>query len=182
MIAEPTTLPGVLVVQSPVHADERGFFTEVFQEHGFHALGLPTHFAQDSHSRSRGHVLRGLHYQLANPQGKLVRVVHGTIFDVAVDVRRTSPCFGQWVGVTLEGGDGRQIWVPAGFAHGFLVLSEFADVTYKSTSLYDAASSRSIRWNDPDIGIRWPLPISVQPILSATDAAAVRLSAADCFD
>jgi dTDP-4-dehydrorhamnose 3,5-epimerase len=176
VIAETTALPGVLVVRTPVHGDARGFFTEVFREDGFEALGLPTRFAQDNHSRSSRHILRGLHFQLEQPQGKLVRPVTGTIFDVAVDIRRSSPCYGKWVGVTLEAGDGRQIWVPPGFAHGFLVLSESADVTYKCTTIYHAASNRVIRWDDPEIGVEWPLPVGATPVLSGVDAAAPRLS------
>jgi dTDP-4-dehydrorhamnose 3,5-epimerase len=172
MIVEQTELPGVVVVRSPVHRDGRGFFTEVFHEDRFAELGLPTHFAQDSHSRSAKGVLRGLHLQLENPQGKLVRATTGTIFDVAVDVRSSSPHHGKWVGVTLDAGDGRQLWIPPGFAHGFFVLSELADVTYKCTTVYHPESTRSIRWNDPDIGIEWPIESGAAPLLSATDVAA----------
>jgi dTDP-4-dehydrorhamnose 3,5-epimerase len=159
-----------------VHRDSRGFFTELYREDGCQAIGLPTRFAQDNHSRSSRNVLRGLHFQLEQPQGKLVGAASGTIFDVAVDIRRSSPQYGQWVGVTLEAGDGRQVWIPPGFAHGFLVLSESADVIYKCTTVYHAASSRAIRWDDPEIGVEWPLPIGATPVLSNADAAAPRLS------
>jgi dTDP-4-dehydrorhamnose 3,5-epimerase len=182
MIAEQTDLPGVLVVRSPVHRDSRGYFTEIFHEAQFAELGLPRCFAQDNHSHSSFNVLRGLHYQLEDPQGKLVRPASGIIFDVAVDIRRSSPTFGKWVGTTLEAGDGRQVWIPPGFAHGFVVLSEFADVTYKCTSVYHAESSCCIRWDDPDIGVRWPIPYGVTPILSLADAVAPKLSAAACFE
>src|SRR5512142_115398 len=182
MIVESTELPGVLVVRSPVHRDARGFFTEVFHESRFAELGLPHQFAQDNHSRSTFNVLRGLHFQLEHPQGKLVRPVSGIIFDVAVDLRRSSPHFARWVGVTLEAGDGRQMWIPPGFAHGFVVLSETADVTYKCTTLYHPESNICVRWDDPDIGIRWPIPYGVRPILSSADAAAPMLSAIRCYE
>lgn len=181
MRAESTALPGVLVIHAPVHVDGRGFFTEVFHADRFEAIGLPTTFAQDNHSRSKRGVLRGLHFQLGAPQGKLVRPVSGKIFDVAVDVRRSSPTFRQWVGVTLEAGDGRQLWVPSGFAHGFLVLSDSADVCYKCTSVHQPATSRAIRWDDPEIGVVWPLAPGVDPILSDADARAAPLSSAECF-
>jgi len=182
VIVEETGLAGVLIVRAPVHADSRGFFTEVFHADRFAAIGLPAEFAQDNHSRSARHVLRGLHYQVGTPQGKLVRPVCGTIFDVAVDVRRSSPTFRRWVGVTMEAGDGRQLWIPPGFAHGFLVLSDSADISYKCTSVYDAAGSRAIRWNDEEIAVRWPLPASVEPTLSPADAGAPSLSGAECFE
>jgi dTDP-4-dehydrorhamnose 3,5-epimerase len=181
MIAEPTGLPGVHVICAPVHVDARGFFTEVFHDARFAAIGLPTSFAQENHSRSARHVLRGLHLQLENPQGKLVRPVTGLIFDVAVDLRRSSPAFGKWTGVTLEAGDGRQLWIPPGFAHGFFVLSDSADVTYKCTTVHHAASSRTVRWNDGDIGVRWPLPPGVEPTLSAADAAGASLRSETWF-
>ena len=182
MIAEKTELRDVLVVRSPVYTDARGFFTEVFHADRFAAIGLPTAFAQDNHSRSARHVLRGLHFQLEQPQGKLVHPVTGAIFDVAVDLRRSSPDFGRWVGVTLEAGDGRQVWIPPGFAHGFLVLSESADVTYKCTTPHHAQSNCAIRWNDPEIGIRWPLADGVEPTLSAADAAANAFSSRVWFE
>ncbi len=176
-----TSLPEVLIVEAPVYADDRGFFTEVFHAEKFSPLELPTHFVQDNHSRSVQHVLRGMHYQLVEPQGKLVRVVRGRIFDVAVDIRRASPSFGKWVGVELAEGDGRQLWVPPGFAHGFLVLSEQADVSYKCTTPYRSVGDRALRWDDPAVGVDWPLPSGVSPRLAARDAAAPHLDAADCF-
>jgi dTDP-4-dehydrorhamnose 3,5-epimerase len=182
MIVETTTLPGVLVVRSPVHCDARGFFIEIFRADRFQAIGLPIDFVQDNHSRSRRHVLRGLHFQLDEPQGKLVRPMSGTIFDVAVDVRRSSAAFGRWVGVTLEAGDGRQLWIPPGFAHGFLVLSDSSDVSYKCTSVHQPTTNRSVRWNDPDLGIAWPLPPGVAPNLSDADARAGPFSSAECFE
>ena len=182
MIAEPTLLPGVVVVRSPVYGDSRGFFTEVFHEDRFASIGLPASFAQDNHSRSVRHVLRGLHFQLEHPQGKLVRPVTGAVFDVAVDLRRSSPHFRTWVGVTLEAGDGRQLWIPPGFGHGFLVLSSVADVTYKCTTVYHAQSNSGIRWNDPDIGIEWPIADGVSPILSDADAAAPFVATSACFE
>lgn len=181
MNVEATGLPEVLIVRSPVHGDARGFFTEVFHEERFTELGLPARFAQDNHSRSARNVLRGLHYQLENPQGKLVRVVNGAIFDVAVDLRRSSPAFGRWTGVTLSAGDGRQLWVPPGFGHGFIVLSDSADVSYKCTTVYHAGSNSVVRWDDSQIGIEWPLETGATPLLSPNDAAAPRLADARCF-
>jgi dTDP-4-dehydrorhamnose 3,5-epimerase len=181
VIATPTTLPGVLVLESPVYRDDRGFFTEVFHEVRFAELGLPRHFAQDNHSRSSRNVLRGIHFQRENPQGKLVRPVSGAIFDVAVDLRRSSPHFAQWVGVTLTAGDGRQLWIPAGFGHGFLVLSDCADISYKCTTVYHPESNSAIRWDDRDIGINWPLAEGTLPLLSPSDAAASPLANAHCY-
>ena len=178
MRATPTALPEVMIIESPVFSDDRGFFMELFHAEKFAAIGLPTVFDQDNHSRSARHTLRGLHYQLREPQGKLIRTAAGRIFDVAVDIRRDSPNFGQWVGVMLEGGDGKQLWIPPGFAHGFLVLSETADVSYKCTSTYNAASDRCIAWNDPQIAIEWPLPEGELPRLSPKDAAAPPLASA----
>lgn len=181
MRAVPTAIPEVVVVESPVRRDARGYFQEVFHAGKFVELGLPTIFAQDNHSHSTRHVLRGLHYQVGEPQGKLVRAVSGSIFDVAVDLRRTSPTFGRWVGETLNEGDGRQLWIPAGFAHGFLVLTEAADVTYKCTALYFPSGDRSIRWDDPVIGVKWPLPPGQDPILTPRDRAAPQLEEAEVF-
>jgi dTDP-4-dehydrorhamnose 3,5-epimerase len=179
--AVPTELPGVLVIEAPVYSDSRGFFTEVFHEERFAELGLPRYFPQDNHSRSTRHVLRGLHFQLENPQGKLVRPVTGTIFDVAVDLRRSSPTFAKWTGVTLSAGDGRQVWIPPGFGHGFLVLSDVADVCYKCTTVYHAASNSVVRWDDPEIGIDWPIDADVTPTLSDADGTAPFLSFVRCF-
>ena len=176
-----TALPEVLVVESTVFSDDRGFFTEVFHSDKFEAIGLPLLFKQDNHSRSVRHTLRGLHYQLQEPQGKLIRTITGTIFDVAVDIRRDSPRFGQWTSIVLEEGDGRQLWIPPGFAHGFLALSETADVSYKCTSVYNAASDRCIAWNDPQLAIEWPIPTGATPLLSAKDAAAPLLASAELF-
>ncbi len=168
----PTTLNDVLLIESPVFKDDRGFFVEVHHAEKFAALGLPTQFVQDNHSRSNGGVLRGLHFQRENPQGKLVRPVHGTIFDVAVDLRQSSNTFGKWFGVTLDAGDGRQMWIPPGCAHGFLVLSNSADVSYKCTTLYHGASDATLLWNDAAVGVRWPLAPGQLPLLSNKDSAA----------
>jgi len=176
-----TAIPDVLIVESPVFGDERGFFNEVFHANKFSELGLPTVFLQDNHSRSAQHSLRGLHYQLYEPQGKLVRPVTGTIFDVAVDMRRSSPTFGRAVGETLRAGDGRQLWVPPGFAHGFLVLSESADVSYKCTTVYHPSSERSLAWNCASLAIHWPIPEGAQPKLSPKDAAAVSFGDAETY-
>ena len=175
-----TPLPGVVIVEAPVYGDSRGFFTEVFHGEKFGELGLPTAWVQDNHSRSTRSTLRGLHYQLEQPQGKLVRAVTGSIFDVAVDVRRSSTTFGRWFGTRLDAGDGRQLWIPPGFAHGFLVLSESADVSYKCTTLYHASSDRGLLWNDAALGIEWPLQ-GEQPLLSAKDAVAPLLSGAEVY-
>ena len=177
----PTAIPDVLLIESPVYADARGSFTEIFDASRFAAAGLPTHFVLDSHSHNVQHTLRGLHYQLDRPQGKLVRAITGTLFDVAVDLRRSSPTFGQWVGVELTAGDGKQLWIPPGFAHGFFTLSVQADMGYKLTDSYHPASERSLAWNDPTIAITWPIPLGVEPLLSPKDAAAPPLSAAGTF-
>jgi dTDP-4-dehydrorhamnose 3,5-epimerase len=161
-----TTIPGVLVVEPKVFGDERGFFLETFNAARFAEHDLPTAFVQDNHSRSARGVLRGLHYQRRNPQGKLVSVVRGEVFDVAVDLRKGSPTFGRWFGTRLREHEHRAVWIPPGFAHGFCVLSESADFLYKCTTLYDAADDRGIRWDDPALGIEWPL---AEPTLSAKD-------------
>ncbi|MEO7999261.1 MAG: dTDP-4-dehydrorhamnose 3,5-epimerase [Gemmatimonadaceae bacterium] len=176
-----TGIDGVLVVESPVYRDGRGFFTEVHHSEKFAVIGLPTEFVQDNHSRSGQNVLRGMHFQRVRPQGKLIRPVSGTIFDVAVDMRQSSSTFGHWFGTTLEAGDGKQLWIAPGMAHGFLVLSEFADVSYKCTTLYDAASDGVMAWNDPAVGIDWPLPAGVAPILSGKDASAPLFSSVEAF-
>jgi len=179
--ATATALPEVLIIESTIFTDDRGYFTEIFHSGKFEAIGLPTRFEQDNQSRSVRHTLRGLHYQLREPQGKLIRTVTGRIFDVAVDIRRDSPRFGQWTSIILEEGDGRQLWIPPGFAHGFLALSDTADVSYKCTSVYDATSDRCIAWNDATIAIDWPIPAGASPMLSAKDAAAPMLASADVF-
>jgi dTDP-4-dehydrorhamnose 3,5-epimerase len=173
MLLTPTALPGVSVVTAPVFGDDRGSFSELFHAEKFAAMGLPTAFVQDNHSRSARHTLRGLHHQLApHAQGKLVRAVTGRVFDVAVDLRPHSATRGRWVGVTLEAGDGRSLYIPPGFAHGFLVLSDHADVTYKCTAPYHPASERALAWNSPALAIQWPLPPGVAPLLSPRDQGA----------
>ena len=152
-----TSLSGVLVIEPQAFDDDRGFFMETFNAALFEKLGLPTEFAQDNHSFSRRNVLRGLHYQEPNPQGKLVRVVQGTIWDVAVDIRKGSPTFSTWVGETLSGENRSMMWVPPGFAHGFCILSDTADVIYKCTAVYDSAADRTIRFDDGDLDIDWPV-------------------------
>lgn len=176
-----TSIPEVLVLEPKVFGDARGFFYESFNQRVFNeATGLSVTFVQDNHSRSARGVLRGLHYQVRQPQGKLVRVVRGAVFDVAVDLRRSSPTFGKWAGVELTEENNLQFWVPPGFAHGFVVLSESADFLYKATDYYAPAHERSIAWNDPEIGIAWPG--GIEPRLSEKDARALSLSAAEVFD
>jgi dTDP-4-dehydrorhamnose 3,5-epimerase len=176
----PTAISDVLVLEPKVFADARGFFFESFNQAVFsQATGLNVHFVQDNHSRSDKGVLRGLHYQIQQPQGKLVRVVRGKVFDVAVDIRRSSPSYSQWVGVELSEENQRQVWIPPGFAHGFLVLSESADFLYKTTDYYAPEFERSIVWDDPDIGIRWPIHEDLQ--LSASDLVALPLAKAEVF-
>ncbi|MFV0665770.1 dTDP-4-dehydrorhamnose 3,5-epimerase [Denitromonas sp.] len=175
-----TDLPEVLIIEPKVFGDARGFFLESFNAKAFaEATGVDLPFVQDNHSRSAQGVLRGLHYQIQQAQGKLVRVVRGAVFDVAVDVRRSSPNFGRWVGVELSEDNHRQLWVPPGFAHGFLVLSDSADFLYKTTDYYAPEHERSVLWNDPAIGIDWPLP--GEPLLSGKDQAAVLLKDAEVF-
>lgn len=174
-----THLPDVLVVESRVFADERGTFRETYHAGKFAEAGLDLEFVQDNHSRSSRGVLRGLHYQIRQPQGKLIDIVRGEIFDVAVDLRRSSPTFGRWLGQTLKEGEGRLLYIPPGFAHGFYVLSDVADVCYKCTGLYAPDHERTLLWNDPDVGIEWPIDGS--PTLSAKDAAGVMLGEAECF-
>lgn len=152
----PTDLPEVLLIEPDVFGDNRGFFLETWNRRAFAELGFDEVFVQDNHSRSSKNVLRGIHYQLPNPQGKLVRAVRGAIWDVAVDLRASSPRFGRWVGVRLDDEHHQQLWVPAGFGHGFVVLSDVADVAYKTTTHYDRRADRAIRYDDPDIGIAWP--------------------------
>jgi dTDP-4-dehydrorhamnose 3,5-epimerase len=176
-----TDIPDVVVLEPRVFGDARGFFMEVYNERVLaEVAGITAHFVQDNHSRSGRHVLRGLHYQLKQPQGKLVRVIAGAVFDVAVDIRRRSPTFGRWVGVELSADNRRIAWVPPGFAHGFVVLSEFAEFLYKATDFYAPEDERCIAWNDPAIGIRWPL--SAEPLLSARDRAGVPLAEAPVYD
>ncbi|PSS50246.1 dTDP-4-dehydrorhamnose 3,5-epimerase [Pseudomonas sp. BBP2017] len=163
-----TDLPGVLIIEPKVFGDSRGFFYESFNAKVFEEItGVCTTFVQDNHSRSQKGVLRGLHYQLENTQGKLVRVTQGEVLDIAVDVRRSSPHFGQWVGVRLSADNRRQLWIPEGFAHGFVVLSDSAEFLYKTTDYYNPAAERCIRWDDPDLAIDWQL--NEAPLLSAKD-------------
>ena len=178
---EPTQIPDVVLIRPRVFGDERGFFLESWEERKFAAAGINAKFVQDNHSRSARHTLRGLHYQMQQTQGKLVRVVNGTVFDVAVDIRRSSPTFGKWVGVVLSAQNHEMLWVPEGFAHGFMVLSESADFLYRCTDFYAPAQERAIRWNDPEVGIRWPLPAGAEPLLSGKDAAAGSFREAEYF-
>lgn len=176
-----TEIADVLVIEPKVFGDARGFFFESFNEKAFReATGLDVTFVQDNHSRSAKGVLRGLHYQIRQPQGKLVRVVRGAVFDVAVDLRRSSATFGRWVGMELTEDNKRQLWIPPGFAHGFLVLSDTADFLYKTTDYYAPSEERCIAWNDAEIGIRWPAEL--RPQLSAKDAAGGHLRDAEVFD
>ena len=175
----PTAIPGVLVLEPKVFGDSRGFFLESWNERAFAAAGISGRFVQDNHSRSGRNVLRGLHYQLRQAQGKLVRVIAGEIYDVAVDIRRSSATFGRWVGERLSAENRRMIWVPPGFAHGFLVVSDAAEVLYKATDYYAPEHERTIVWNDPELAIAWPLAGS--PVLSAKDAAGTRLSDAEVY-
>ena len=173
-------LPDVLILEPRVFGDERGFFYESFNARAFsEATGLNREFVQDNHSRSQRGVLRGLHYQLQQAQGKLVRVTAGEVYDVAVDIRRSSPTFGQWTGVHLSAENKRQLWLPEGFAHGFLVLSEYAEFLYKPTDYYAPAHERCIRWDDPSLAIDWPLDSA--PQLSAKDQAGLSLADAEVF-
>ena len=175
-----TAIPDVLIIEPRVFGDARGFFLESYNARGFRqATGLSVDFVQENHSRSRRGVLRGLHYQVQQAQGKLVSVVCGAVFDVAVDIRRSSPAFGQWVGVELSEDNHRQLWLPPGIAHGFLVLSERVDVLYKTTDYYAPEHERVILWNDPDIEIEWPL--ADEPLLSPKDQAGLPLKQAECF-
>ena len=173
-------IPGVLIVEPAIFGDDRGFFLESYNEKEMRNIGIDAHFVQDNHSRSQRNVLRGLHYQISQPQGKLVRVVTGRVFDVAVDVRRDSPAFGKWVGVELSAENKRMFWLPAGMAHGFVVLSDSADFLYKATEYYAPKFERTILWNDTELGIEWPL--TGQPILSAKDAAAKTFREAEVFE
>jgi dTDP-4-dehydrorhamnose 3,5-epimerase len=177
----PTALPEVILIRPRVFEDPRGFFFENWRADKFASAGIHATFLQDNHSHSKRHTLRGLHFQIQQPQGKLVRVTRGEAFDVAVDIRRSSPRFGQWVGVRLTEANRQMLWVPPGFAHGYLALSEVVDFLYKCTDVYAPQHERAIRWNDPKIGIQWPLPAGIAPLLSAPDAAAPLFADADCY-
>ncbi len=180
MKVTPTSIPSVLIIEPKVFGDTRGFFFESFNQRAFNrATGLDVNFVQDNHSRSSKRVLRGLHYQIQQPQGKLVRVVRGSVFDVTVDLRKSSPTFGQWVGMELTEDNHCQLWIPPGFAHGFYVLSDSADFLYKTTDYYAPEFECSLVWNDPTIGIVWP--IDTQPIISVKDAQGMSLADAAVF-
>lgn len=180
MLATPTTIPDVLILEPKVFGDDRGFFFESFNAKAFEqASGLKREFVQDNHSKSAKNVLRGLHYQIQNPQGKLVRVVQGEVFDVAVDIRKSSRTFGQWVGVHLSGENKKQLWVPEGFAHGFVVLTDTAEFLYKTTGYYSPEYERSLLWNDSKLDIKWPF--EGEPKLSSKDMEALPLNQIDLF-
>ena len=180
MQIQKTAIPDVLIIEPKVFGDDRGFFYESFNERRFQELtGVSTNFVQDNHSKSAKNVLRGLHYQIQQPQGKLVRVVAGEVFDVAVDIRKHSPTFGHWIGVMLSGENKRQLWIPEGFAHGFVVTSDSAEFLYKTTNYWAPEFERSILWNDSSIGIDWPIDGS--PLLSAKDQNGKLLADAEVF-
>jgi dTDP-4-dehydrorhamnose 3,5-epimerase len=174
-----TSLPDVWMLEPRVFGDDRGFFYECYNRRAMAVLGIDAEFVQDNHSRSARHVLRGLHYQIKQPQGKLVRVVAGSVYDVAVDLRRSSKTFGQWVGFELSAENKRMAWIPPGFAHGFLVLSEFAEFLYKTTDYYAPEHERTLMWNDATLGIDWPL--DGEPLLSAKDARGAALERAEVY-
>ncbi len=176
----PSEIPGVLLIEPQVFGDSRGFFMETWHAAKFAAAGLDCNFVQDNHSKSVRGTLRGLHYQIRKPQGKLVRVISGEVFDVAVDLRKSSPFFGRWVGETLSAENKKMLWVPPGFGHGFYVLSSEAEFVYKCTELYAPEHERCIRWDDPGLGIVWPL-LAQAPLLSAKDLAGVSLAEAELY-
>lgn len=178
---QPTRLPEVVLIKPRTFGDARGYFFETWQDDKFAAAGISARFVQDNHSHSTRHTLRGLHFQIEQPQGKLVRVSRGEVFDVAVDIRRSSPRFGQWVGAVLSETNHQMLWVPAGFAHGYLALSEEVDFLYKCTDYYAPQHERAIRWDDPQLSIAWPLAAGVMPILSGKDAAAPTLNEAPTY-
>jgi len=178
----PTEIPDVILVEPKIFKDERGFFLEVYQAKIFEAAGIHFNFVQDNHSGSTQHILRGLHYQIQHPQGKLVRAIAGEIFDVAVDLRKHSPTFGKWVGRILTSENKHQLWIPPGFAHGFYVISEWAEVHYKATDYYAPQFDRSMLWSDPQIGISWPIPEGIRPILSVKDENAKSFEDAEVFE
>ena len=177
----PTAIPDVVLVEPTVFGDARGFFMETWHAEKFAAAGIGAGFVQDNHSRSSQGILRGLHYQVARPQGKLLRVVVGEVFDVAVDLRRSSPTFGRWTGVTLSAANRLQLWIPPGFAHGFYVTGGHAEVVYKCTDLYSPADERTLAWDDPDVGVHWPLVGGAAPTLSPKDAAGAAFRDAPTF-
>lgn len=179
---KPTDLPGVIVIEPQVFGDERGFFMETWTRQKFKEGGIDFDFVQDNHSKSKGGVLRGLHYQIKNPQGKLVRVLSGEVYDVAVDMRKSSPSFGKWYAEILTGENKKMLWVPPGFAHGFYVMSDEAEFVYKCTDYYAPQYERTLMWNDPTIGVDWPLAPDQPPLLSAKDQDGQSFSNAEVFD
>lgn len=179
---EPLEIREVIRMTPQVFADERGFFMETYHQQQFERAGLPGRFVQDNHSGSERGVLRGLHYQIRQPQGKLVRLVVGEVFDVAVDLRRRSPTFGRWVGTSLSADRKDQLWIPPGFAHGFYVLTDWAEVVYKATDYYAPQWERSLLWNDPAVGVQWPIPDGSPPSVSEKDSRGTPLSRAEVFD
>jgi len=179
---QPTKIPDVIVIQPKIYLDDRGFFMETYQKKIFEQIGINHEFVQDNHSSSRKYTLRGLHYQLSHTQGKLVRVVIGEVYDVAVDLRKNSPYFGEWVGINLSEQNKKLLWIPPGFGHGFFTLSNRADVVYKATDFYDPEGDRSVRWNDPELAIDWPIPENVTPIVSHKDSTAPLLKDAEIFE
>jgi len=182
MIFTPTKIPDAIVIEPDVFGDDRGFFMESWHEEKFAAGGITARFVQDNHSRSAQGILRGLHYQVTKPQGKLVRVLNGEVFDVAVDLRRNSATFGQWVGMYLSAENKKMLWIPPGFAHGFYVISKQADFFYKCTDFYAAEHERAIRWDDPDLGIEWPLIDGKPPVLSPKDQTAAAFKDSEYFE
>lgn len=178
----PAAIPDIVLVEPHVFGDDRGFFVETYQAQQFAQAGIRTQFVQDNHSGSRQGILRGLHYQIRHPQGKLVRVIAGEVYDVAVDIRRSSPTFGRWEAVHLSAQNKMQIWVPPGFAHGFYVLSEWAEVIYKVTDFYAPQWERTLLWDDPQVGIPWPLLNAQPPVLSGKDQVGLPLDQAELFD
>jgi len=178
----PTSISDLLLIQPEVYGDGRGFFMETYRAQRFIEAGIPVNFVQDNHSGSRQGILRGLHYQVRQPQGKLVRVVAGEVYDVVVDLRRRSPTFGHWEGTVLSAENKRQLWIPAGLAHGFYVLSPWAEVVYKATDYYAPQWERTLLWNDPDLGIVWPLIDGQPPLLSDKDSQGKLLKEAEVYD
>jgi dTDP-4-dehydrorhamnose 3,5-epimerase len=176
-----TQIPDVVIIEPVVHEDERGFLMETWRENTFREAGIDASFVQDNHSRSSFGALRGLHYQVSNPQAKLVRVIQGEVFDVAVDLRRSSPTFGQWAGEVLSADNRKLMWIPAGFAHGFLVLSEIAEFTYRCTDYFAPEYERTLAWNDADVAIDWPLGDGQEPLLSDKDREGASLKEAETY-
>jgi len=177
----PSRIPDVVIIDPDVHEDQRGFLMETWRADGFCKAGIDAQFVQDVHSRSAYGTVRGLHYQIEHPQGKLIRVIRGAAFDVAVDVRKSSPTFGEWVGVMLSEDNRRLVWVPPGFAHGFMTISEFADFEYRMTDYHAPEHARTIRWDDPEIAIEWPSNLDVSPIMSAADDSGSSLKDAEVY-